>query len=151
MNQLKPHALWVGHADDGRDFRSVFDFGIRAIVQVALEESPIPSPRELIYLRFPLLDGAGNNRAVLRQAVSAVTQLFQANIPMLVCCGAGMSRAPLIAAAAMTLSGTLHWDEALALVARHRPLDLSPPLVGDVRSILEELAKSQEGRIPSKK
>ncbi len=66
MNQIKPHAIWIGHAGDGRAFRDIFDNGIRAIVQLAMEEPPIQTPRELVYLRFPLIDGAGNGRDILR-------------------------------------------------------------------------------------
>ena len=102
MNQIKPHPIWIGHAGDGRAFRAIFDAGIRAIVQLAVEEPPIQPPRELIYQRYPLLDGEGNDRAVLRLAIEAVAGLMEAVVPTLVCCGAGMSRSPGIAAAALS-------------------------------------------------
>ena len=34
MRQVQPHALWLGHAGDGRDFRAVLDVGIKAVVQL---------------------------------------------------------------------------------------------------------------------
>jgi hypothetical protein len=66
MNQIKPHLVWVGHAGDGRAFQSIFANGIRAIVQLAIEEPTIQAPRELVYMRFPLLDGEGNDRDLIR-------------------------------------------------------------------------------------
>jgi hypothetical protein len=60
MNQIPPYHLWIGHAGDGRDYRRLLDLGIRAVVQLAVEEPPLQPPRELIYLRFPLRDGADN-------------------------------------------------------------------------------------------
>ena len=65
MHQLTPHRLWIGNARDGRNFRTLFDQGIEAIVQLAIEEEPLQPPRDLIVLRFPLIDGAANNPHVL--------------------------------------------------------------------------------------
>ena len=36
MRQIEGHALWIGHIGDGADFRSIFDAGILAIVQLGL-------------------------------------------------------------------------------------------------------------------
>src|SRR4051812_36720706 len=69
MNQILPYPLWTGHAGDGRDYRRVLDHGIRAVVQLAAEEPPLQPPRELIYLRFPLNDGADNADDLLVLAV----------------------------------------------------------------------------------
>ncbi len=136
MNQIKPHPIWIGHAGDGRAFRAIFDAGIRAIVQLAVEEPPIQPPRELIYQRYPLLDGEGNDRAVLRLAIDAVAGLMEAGVPTLVCCSAGMSRSPGIAAAA--LSAVFHLDlfDALHMVVEHRPADVSPALLHEIRATL---------------
>src|SRR5687768_15879746 len=98
MEKIEPYALWLGHADDGRAFQSLFERGIQAVVQVAFEEPPIATPRELIYCRFPLLDGEGNPKPTIRAAVVTVVGLLTDRVPTLVCCGAGMSRTPVIAA-----------------------------------------------------
>src|SRR5438128_271779 len=108
MNQFVPHLLWLGHAGDGRDFRRLFDSGIKALIDLAMEEPPTQPPRELIYCRFPLLDGAGNDAQLLLLATQTVMALLQRHVPTLVCCANGMSRSPAIAAAALAL---LH-DEA---------------------------------------
>jgi len=112
MDQIIPYPLWVGHAGDGRDYRSILDGGIRALLQVAVEEQALQPPSELIYLRFPILDGIDNPPDVLSLAVSTAAALIQAHVPTLVCCGAGMSRAPLMAAAGMALVGS--YDKRMA-------------------------------------
>ena len=38
MRRIEPYSIWIGHAGDGRNFRVLFDEGIRVIVQLALEE-----------------------------------------------------------------------------------------------------------------
>jgi len=99
VHKIEPHALWTGHAADGRDYRAIFALGIEAVVQLALEEPPLAPPRELLYFRCPLLDGAGNRETVLDFAIATVSALAPAEIPTLVCCGAGLSRSVTIAAA----------------------------------------------------
>src|SRR5205085_9800775 len=103
MNQIPPHLFWLGHDGEARDFRRLFDTGIKAVVQLAMEEPPLQPPRELIYCRFPLTDGAGDETELLRLAVRTVSQFIQAKVPTLVACGAGVSRTPAVAAAAMAL------------------------------------------------
>ena len=128
MRKIEPHALWTGHAGDGRNFRAMLDLGVEAVVQLALEEPPLAPPRELLYFRFPLLDGAGNPDAVLELAISTVGSLVQARLPTLVCCGAGMSRSLAVVAAALTKLGI----GDLQTAAGGRPADLSPALWADV-------------------
>jgi len=89
MNQILPHPLWIGHAGDGRDNRRLLDNGIRAIVQLAVEEPPLQPPRELVYLRFPLRDGPDNPDGLLELAVGAVVALLRQRMRTLACCGAG--------------------------------------------------------------
>ena len=101
MIQVEPHLLWLGHAGDCRDAAKVLDAGIRAVVQLAIEEPPAHFPRDIIYVRIPLHDGANNSADDLRLAINTVEQLLSSKIPMLLCCGAGMSRSPAIAACAL--------------------------------------------------
>src|SRR6267142_7076321 len=103
MRQILPHSLWLGHAGDGRDLRAILDAGIRAVVQLAIEEEPLVLPRELTFCRVPLVDGAGNEEKLLYLAVTAVANLLESRIPTLVCCGGGMSRSPAVAAAALAV------------------------------------------------
>ena len=54
-----------GSCRDGRSFTEIFANEIRAIVQVAAEEAAIQPPRDLIFFRFPLIDGTGNDPDLL--------------------------------------------------------------------------------------
>jgi protein-tyrosine phosphatase len=139
MNQIKPYALWVGHAGEGRDFRQVFDVGIKALVQLAAEELPSQPPRDLIFCRFPLIDGTGNQSELLSLAISTVAQLLQRHLPTLVSCGAGMSRAPAISAAALAVVHRESPEECLERVVRQHPSDVSPGLWTEVTGVLASL------------
>jgi protein-tyrosine phosphatase len=136
MRQILPHPLWLGHAGDGRDFRRILDVGITAIVQLALEEAPLQPPHELICCRFPLLDGPGNDAALLALAATTVAQLLGKRVATLLCCGAGMSRSPALAAAALALAYRQDPDECLKQVAEHHPADVLPGLWAEVKRVL---------------
>ena len=103
MRQIHPHSLWISHARDAQDFKRVFDLGITALVQLAVEEPALQPPRELICCRFPLVDGPGNEPAVLSLAITTLANLLEKKVPTLVTCGAGLSRSPAIAAAALSM------------------------------------------------
>jgi hypothetical protein len=139
MNRIVPYALWVGHAGEGRDFRNIFDAGIKAILSVAAEESPPQPPRGLICCHFPLLDGTGNAPEMLSLAITTIASLLQKHLPTLVSCGAGMSRAPAVVAAALSLVNQDSPEKCLQLVAKHHPSDVSPALWSDVTGILNSL------------
>jgi hypothetical protein len=139
MTQIQPQKLWIGHAGDGRDSRLLHDSGIEAVVCLALEESIPQFPRELLCCRFPLLDGLGNNSSVLKMAIQTTISLIRNQIPTLVCCGAGMSRSPAIAAAALSI--VLHQPPQNALAGIHHitPSDVSPGLWSEVIAALDAL------------
>jgi hypothetical protein len=139
MKRIDDLPLWLGHAGDGRDYRQIVATGIRAIVQLAMEEPPLSPPRELLYLRFPLLDGEGNEPALLEMAIRTVASLFQARLPTLVCCGGGMSRSPAIAAAALAVIGDGDASACLQKIEQFGPMDVSPGLWREVPAICESL------------
>ncbi len=126
MKQIRPYPLWIGHAGDGRAFQEIFNKGIKAVVQLAMEEPPPQFPRELIYLRFPLLDGGGNDPALLQFAINCVATLIQRRISTLVCCGAGMSRSPAIIASALSIVEHTNAEECLRRVTQAHAADVSP-------------------------
>jgi hypothetical protein len=136
MHQIKPYGVWVGHAGDGLAYPEVLDKGIRAIVQVAAEEAPLQPPRELIFCRVPLLDGAQDDLDLLYLAIRCVEVLLRKEIPTLVCCSAGMSRSPAIVAAALALVLQVGLDECLKSVTDHHATDISP---GFLRDVVESL------------
>jgi hypothetical protein len=97
LREIPGFPLWVGHASDLRELPRLLDVGILAIVDLAANESPARVTRDLVYLRFPLLDGSGNPRWLLRMAVESVAGLLRSGTPTFVSCGAGMSRSLAIA------------------------------------------------------
>jgi hypothetical protein len=139
MRQVLAGQLWLGNAQDARDMRRVCDLGVRAIVDLAMEELPAKSMRELIYCRFPLIDGAGNSPAVIASAINTTIELIHRGLPTLVSCGAGMSRAPSIVAAAIALWRAEPPEQWLVKLAEDAPHDVSPLLWGEVRRVAEEL------------
>ncbi len=139
MDQIAPHRLWVGHAGEERDFRALFAAGLKAVVEVAVEVPPSPTPRELIACRFPLIDGPGNDPEVLEMALRMVAALVKAQVPTLICCDGGVSRAPALAAAGLALAhGEPPWNCLQRVVARHR-CDVSPGLWNEVTALLPAL------------
>jgi hypothetical protein len=135
MRQVEGYPLWLGTARDARDIKGVLDAGIEAVVDLAMLCEPVVPPRELVYLRFPLTDGAENPPWQLSAAVHAVAGLVRLGVPTLVACDGGMSRSLVIATAAlwfrMPLKTSL--DEVLAKLAAGGPCDVHPRLWADVK------------------
>jgi protein-tyrosine phosphatase len=120
--------LWLGHAQDARNQAGLLDAGILAVVTVSLSEPPPALPREIVYCRFPLVDGADNPEWLLRAAVETVAGLLRSGIPTLVHCSAGISRSPAVGAAALALASGCSFAEALLGVTQSGPADVSPGL-----------------------
>jgi protein-tyrosine phosphatase len=136
MRRVAGYTLWLGNVGDVWDLAGVLAADIGAVVDLALNEKPVTLSRELIYCRFPLLDGVGNPPGLLRAAVDTVATLLRCRIPTLVYCGAGMSRSPAAAAAALAkLSGCPPTD-ALAAVTAGGPADVSPALWAELQAVL---------------
>jgi hypothetical protein len=140
MNEIEGHLLWVGHAGDGRAFQQLFAAGIQVVVQVAAEEMPPQPPRDLICCHFPLLDGAGNRPQLLSLAISTVASVLRMRMPTLVCCGAGMSRSPAIAAAALAVVHGEAPEKWLERITRCHPSDVSPGLWNELVTLLPSLS-----------
>lgn len=136
MRQIADYPLWLSNAYEARDLRAIHNAEIKAVIDLALNEPPLAVTRELVYCRFPLIDGTGNPPWLLRAAVQTLVDLLSAQIPTLVFCSAGLSRSPLIAAAAIARlqHSSLH-DELLA-VLRDAPADVSAGLVADCEAVL---------------
>lgn len=138
MKQIKPYPLWLGHAGDGRDFRPVFEAGIQALVDLAREQPAVESPRELIYCRFPLVDGVGNDEALLDLAINTLATLIRTRIPTLVCCDFGLSRAPAVAAAALALAHRESPEDCLQRLAQDHRVDVLPGLWTEITHVLRK-------------
>jgi protein-tyrosine phosphatase len=128
MIYVHPHSLWLGNAGDCLNPRAVIEAGVQAVVQLASEEPPQVFPREMIQLRFPLHDGTGNSSELLRLVVFSMECLLRAAIPTLLCCSAGMSRSPAIAACAIAKLTDQSPDAILRELQTLKPIDVSPGL-----------------------
>lgn len=138
MRVLEPGLFFLGNAADLRDVASMLAAGVRAVVDLALAEAPALLPREIIYCRIPLLDGEGNDPAVLRLAVDVAGSLIRAKMPILAACGAGMSRSVAVAAAALAIVEGRSLEASLERVAGTGPHDVSPGLWRDLKRVFPE-------------
>ncbi len=136
MREVVANRLWLGNAHDARDYRAIFDAGIQAVVELALEEAPAAPPRELIWLRYPLIDGVGNRPSLLRAAVQAIVCLLREETPALVACSAGMGRTPVIAAIALSEYDGQTPEHWLTAVTANHPHDVAPGLWQDALAAL---------------
>ena len=130
MNQIMPYPLWIGHAGECRAFAEAFARDIKVVVQLALEEPPLQPPHELVYFRFPLLDGNGNDPTwFISPSLRGNLDARNANAGG---CGAGMSRSPAIVAAALSMVEHAELEKCLERVTRMRPPTYRPAFWDDV-------------------
>ncbi len=125
--------MWLGHSGDIRDPARLLDAGISAVVCVIQSEPPLALPRELVYCRFPLVDGTGNPEWLLRAAVETVVCLLRSSTPTLVHCSAGISRSPAVAGAALALARGCSFAEGLVAATESGPSDVSPGLWAEIQ------------------
>jgi len=138
MRRIPYLSLFIGHVGDARDIQAVLAHGLEAIVDLAVNESPLTPPRGLVYCRFPLIDGAGNSSSLLNLAITTVAGLVRADLSTLVCCSAGMSRSICIAAAAIAVIRKRPFREVLTEISATSPADVSPALLAEVQAVLDK-------------
>src|SRR5262245_28059740 len=136
MRPIPGSSLWLGHVGDTRDLRAVHRAGLLALVDLAVNEPPVAVTRDLVYCRFPLVDAPGNPPWLLRAAIETTAGLVRDDVSTLVFCAHGLSRTPAIAAAALALAWGLTPEDALAVVARAGPADVTPGLWQEVRAVV---------------
>jgi len=132
MRTVSPHSLWIGNAGDVRRVAGLMELGIAAVVDLAANEPVAVLPREIVYCRFPLLDGAGNETWLLRAAIETISGILRDNVPTLVACSAGMSRSPALVAAAISRHSGRDPNECLIECVEDAAADVSPLLWRDV-------------------
>lgn len=130
MRRIEPHALWIGHVGNARDAQALREAGITALVDLAINELPTTPPREMVCCRFPLDDGGGNPMWLLTAAIETTAALLRHGQRTMVFCGAGMSRSPSIAAAALALVTGRTPEDCLHEIASTGPTDVAPALWG---------------------
>lgn len=137
MRHISDYPLWLGHADDSRAKHELMRLGIAAVIDLAVEEPPAVAGHEMVYCRFPLVDGAENPPWLLRAAIDMTATLLRENVPTLVACGGGVSRSPAIAAAALVKLGRPTLEDALLYIASFGHCDVSAGLLQDVVKAME--------------
>lgn len=140
MREIIPGQLWIANALQVRDIRTTLAQGVTAVIDLAMEEPPIAYPRDILYCRFPLLDGTGNPQHLLTACVDTVAKLVEANRPTVIACSAGMSRSPVIAAAAIAQVKGTSLESSLLKLTATGPHDVSPALLNDVLAAMPALS-----------
>jgi protein-tyrosine phosphatase len=138
MREIIPRLLWVANSVEGRDIARLLETEIAALVDLTAEEFPPSLTREMVYCRFPLIDGAGNPPLMIKAAIEATAGLVRNEMPTLVYCSAGMSRAPSIVAAALADLRREPLDDCLRLVTSDQPHDVSPGLWREIKEICRQ-------------
>jgi protein-tyrosine phosphatase len=128
MRCVEPFPLWLGGRGDVADLPGVLALGVEAIVDLADAEPALAVPRNIVHIRFPMIDGGGNPTWLLGLAVDVVERLLNGNVPTLVCCQSGMSRSPSVVALALSRVTGLSPAESLARCVESGPGDVSPAL-----------------------
>lgn len=139
MREIQANLLWTGNARDARDGLSLFDSGISAVVDLAYEEPPAQLPRQLVYCRFPIVDGAGNDPSLLKLALSTTVELLRSGTSTMVACSAGMSRSPTVAVCALAVHLGRSPESVLAMINETVSLELHGDLWTYVCEIAREL------------
>src|SRR5262249_31857073 len=111
------------------------DLGIEAVVELAAEEAPVVTPRELVYCRFPLIDGGGNRPELLGLAGRTVAGVLAAGGAAPVCCGARPGPAAGGAAGAPAGRHGEPPESCLLRVTAHHPADVAPRLWADLLEV----------------
>ncbi len=132
MRKVAGHLLWIGHAGDLLDPRTILDAGIEAVVELADSEPLADLPRSLIRCRFPISDDGENPPGLLSLALRTIADLIDTDLPTLIACSAGMSRSVTLAAAAIATSSDTTLEDTLRRVIADGPADLSPGLLAQV-------------------
>ena len=133
MREIIPSILWIGNAQDARDIKTVLAAEVRVVIDLAIDEPAIQFPRDIVYCRFPLLDGEGNSPAILQSAIETTTNFVRDGQRTLVACSGGMSRSPAIVSAVLARTRSLSLSEAVQRIASTGHCDISPALWNDVQ------------------
>lgn len=146
MIELHADQLWLGNRGDLLGPRSLFDAGIEAVVDLALEEPVAHLPRELIYCRIPILDGDGNDPERILLAMRCLAGFLASETRTMVACSAGMSRSPAIAAGALAVHLNQAPETVLSQIAALKALEVNDALWNDVVASVGRFGRPAEGR-----
>lgn len=139
MRKISSYSLWIGNASDLQKPSDILAAGIEAVVEVADSEPFAILPRDLIRCRFPIANGGDNPPWLLGLAIESTAVFVQNDVPVLICCSAGMSRSVTIAAGGLARACLKRLAETLPLVVGAGPVDVSPGLMVQVQDVLGNL------------
>jgi protein-tyrosine phosphatase len=139
MHEIVSKKLWIANAFEARDLRLLGEHEVEAVIDLAANESPAQLGHQMIYCRFPLIDGDDNEPSLLEIAIRTTASMIERGIKVVVACSAGMSRSPAITAAALSLNSNREPDECLLEISRNHPHDVSPALWQSVKETLNRI------------
>ena len=143
FSQVTPQ-LYVGPQFKMRGKRMLEQRGIKACVNMRIEKDDAAFGLDLErYLHLPTVDDTAPSLEHLDKGVTFIDEVIQKGGKVYIHCGAGVGRAPTMAAAYLISTGyTL--DEALALIRKARPfITITPPQMEQLRRY-EQLAAQPE-------
>ena len=126
-------------AISARDLKQIYDHAFAAVLDLAANEPPAVLGRDIIYCRFPLSDDDSNADALVSAAIECLHSLIERDYRTLVACSAGMSRSPMIAAAAISVLSGDSLSDTLAQIMTNAPHDVSPSLFSSVQRVHAKL------------
>jgi len=136
------NALFIGGIADANELSESNPHSIQTVITLCYE--PVNRRSEYIrYLQFPLRD----DKPIRVAWLNAILNAIEDSIPrghVLLQCGAGLSRAPSVAAAFLDRMGFMSFEDALRFVARRRPVIApSKVLVQSIANNLEGFSKKE--------
>ncbi len=136
--QVTPH-LFVGSQYNHRGKRMLEQNGINGCVNMRIERDDAALGLALAqYLHLPTIDDDAPSLDHLRQGVDFIQNVIQSGGKVYIHCGAGVGRAPTMAAAYLISQGH-SLDEALAMIRKPRPfIALTPPQVAQLQQFEQQ-------------
>jgi protein-tyrosine phosphatase len=127
--------LYLGDWNDAEKLAKLNPQRIGAVITLC-EDSVMARARRVNYLHFPVPDSCAIPVAKLDAIIDAIGENIRWG-RVLVHCGAGVSRAPIMTAAWMAVCGYKNVDAALTELAELRPIIAPSPVL--LKSIKEHL------------
>ena len=132
-SRVTPH-LYVGSQFNARGKRMLEQQGFTGCVNMRIEKDDAAHGLALTrYLHLPTIDDAAPSIEHLHQGVEFIRAIIADGGKVYIHCGAGVGRAPTMAAAYLISEGNT-LDEALALIRKGRPfITITPPQMEQLR------------------
>lgn len=136
IREVHNDLLYIGDAISARDLKLIYTHAFDAVVDLAANEPPATLGRDITYCRFPLCDDGSNSEGIVELSIITLQNLLKQKFRTLVSCSAGMSRSPLISAAAWSLHTDESFEICLSRITAKSPHDISPTLFNSVSQTL---------------